>query len=166
MNTLGSRIAVLRKKRGLTQEQLAEQMGVSAQAVSKWENDLSCPDITMLPQLADFFQVSIDELLRSEQEASKVQLLPEEARKPLDQMLFKVRIYEPEEKAGMKVNVNLPMGLVKMGMLMNMPQMISGSDALKSLDLDAILVMAESGVVGKLVEIEAEDGTRVEVYVE
>lgn len=120
----------------------------------------------MLPQLADFFQVSIDELLRSEQEASKVQLLPEEARKPLDQMLFKVRIYEPEEKAGMKVNVNLPMGLVKMGMLMNMPQMISGSDALKSLDLDAILVMAESGVVGKLVEIEAEDGTRVEVYVE
>lgn len=41
MNTLGSRIAVLRKKRGLTQEQLAEQMGVSAQAVSKWENEFS-----------------------------------------------------------------------------------------------------------------------------
>ena len=61
--TLGKRIATLRKERGLTQEQLAEKVGVSAQAVSKWENDISCPDITLLPLLADLFGVSVDELL-------------------------------------------------------------------------------------------------------
>ena len=61
--TLGKRIAALRKQKGLTQEQLAEKVGVSAQAVSKWENDVSCPDITLLPLLADLFDVSVDELL-------------------------------------------------------------------------------------------------------
>ena len=61
--TLGKRIAGYRKGLELTQDQLAEQLGLTAQAVSKWENDLSCPDITILPKLADIFQVSIDDLL-------------------------------------------------------------------------------------------------------
>ena len=61
--TLGKRIAALRKEKGMTQEQLAEKVGVSAQAVSKWENDISCPDITLLPLLAELFGVSVDELL-------------------------------------------------------------------------------------------------------
>ena len=61
--TMGQRIAFLRKRAGLTQAQLAEKMGLSAQAVSKWEGDLSCPDILMLPALAKLFQVSTDELL-------------------------------------------------------------------------------------------------------
>ena len=47
----------------MTQEQLAERMGVSAQAVSKWENNLSCPDISVLPELAEVFGISVDELL-------------------------------------------------------------------------------------------------------
>ena len=50
--TLGSRIAELRRKKNMTQEELAAELGVTPQAVSKWENDLSCPDITLLPQLA------------------------------------------------------------------------------------------------------------------
>lgn len=62
-NTIGKRIMKNRKALGLTQEQLAEQLGVTAQAVSKWENDLSCPDISVLPQLADIFGISIDALL-------------------------------------------------------------------------------------------------------
>ena len=61
--TLGKRIAMLRKEKGYTQEQLAEKVGVSAQAVSKWENDVSCPDITLLPLLADILGVTVDELL-------------------------------------------------------------------------------------------------------
>lgn len=48
--TLGQRIAELRKKEGLTQEELAEKLGVSPQAVSKWENDISCPDIMSIPR--------------------------------------------------------------------------------------------------------------------
>lgn len=61
--TLGKRIVAHRKRLGLTQDQLAEQLGVTAQAVSKWENDQSCPDITMLPKLAEIFGITTDELL-------------------------------------------------------------------------------------------------------
>lgn len=61
--TLGKRIVANRKRLGLTQDRLAEQLGVTAQAVSKWENDQSYPDITMLPKLAEIFGISIDGLL-------------------------------------------------------------------------------------------------------
>ena len=55
-----------RKRLGLTQDALAEKLGVTAQAVSKWENDQSCPDITTLPKLADIFGISTDALLGHE----------------------------------------------------------------------------------------------------
>ena len=61
--TMGKRISELRKNKGMTQEQLAQRVGVTAQAVSKWENDLSCPDISILPQLAEALGVTTDELL-------------------------------------------------------------------------------------------------------
>lgn len=61
--TLGERIAANRKRLGLTQDQLAEKLGVTAQAVSKWENNQSCPDIGMLPRLAAIFGTSTDNLL-------------------------------------------------------------------------------------------------------
>ncbi len=64
--TLGKRIAANRKRLKLTQDQLSEQLGVTAQAVSKWENDQSCPDITMLPKLAAIFGISTDALLGHE----------------------------------------------------------------------------------------------------
>lgn len=55
-NTLGKRIMALRKAAGMTQEQVAERLGVSPQAVSKWENDVSCPDVTMIPRIARLFK--------------------------------------------------------------------------------------------------------------
>lgn len=61
--TLGKRIAAYRKSLGMTQDALAEQLGITAQAVSKWENEQSCPDITMLPKLAEIFNCTTDELL-------------------------------------------------------------------------------------------------------
>lgn len=61
--SIGKRIQTLRKQKSLTQEQLAERVGVSPQAVSKWENDNSCPDISILPALAKELGVSIDTLL-------------------------------------------------------------------------------------------------------
>ena len=66
--TLGKRISANRKKLGLTQDKLAEQLGVTAQAVSKWENDQACPDITTLPKLAGIFGVTTDILLGIEKE--------------------------------------------------------------------------------------------------
>ena len=61
--TIGKRIVQNRKRLAMTQEQLAEQLGVTAQAVSKWENKSALPDIMILPKLADYFGVSIDELM-------------------------------------------------------------------------------------------------------
>ena len=70
--SMGSIIMRLRKERGLTQEQLASALGISFQAVSKWENDLSCPDLSTLPLLADLFSVSIDALFGREKEVPAV----------------------------------------------------------------------------------------------
>lgn len=78
--TLGKRIAASRKALGLTQDALAEKLGVTAQAVSKWENDQSCPDIAMLPKLAEIFDITIDALLGVERKAeAKPEEKPEEA---------------------------------------------------------------------------------------
>lgn len=65
-NTLGERIKHHRKRLGLTQEQLADRLGVSVQAVSKWENSQSCPDISILPEIADLFGITVDDLLGKE----------------------------------------------------------------------------------------------------
>ena len=75
--TLGRRIARLRLARTATQERLAKELNVSPQAVSKWENDINYPDISLLPDLARFLGVSVDELLSgasaSTQETAAVQ---------------------------------------------------------------------------------------------
>ncbi len=65
MSTLkiNENIARLRREKGVTQEELAVALGVSNQAVSKWEAGKCCPDIEMLPELARYFRVSIDELM-------------------------------------------------------------------------------------------------------
>ena len=76
-NILGKNIAALRKAKGMTQDALAGQLGVTFQAVSKWENGQSCPDITMLPELSDLLGVSIDELFGRTPAAGAV--APEEA---------------------------------------------------------------------------------------
>lgn len=62
--TLGMMIASLRKEQGMTQLELAEKMGVTDKAVSKWERDLSCPDVNSLPKLAEVFGISVDELMQ------------------------------------------------------------------------------------------------------
>ncbi|MDE7222332.1 MAG: helix-turn-helix domain-containing protein [Acetatifactor sp.] len=59
----GEQLAFLRREKRITQEQLAQAMGVTNQAVSKWESGQSYPDITLLPRLAAYFQVTVDELL-------------------------------------------------------------------------------------------------------
>jgi len=60
---LGKKLQVLRRERGLTQEDIAGIFNVTNQSVSKWENDLACPDISLLPEIADYFKISVDELL-------------------------------------------------------------------------------------------------------
>lgn len=164
MNTIGKRIAEYRKKKNLKQDELAEMLGVSAQAVSKWENDLSCPDISLLPELSRIFGVSIDEIVQGKKDEPVVSVLPEEQRKDIDKMMLRVQI-----ESGNKdhVRVNLPIALVKvtLEMGMNMPQ-INGSEALKNIDFAQIIKMVELGAIGNLVDIESADGSTIKVFVE
>ena len=138
--TIGNRISKHRKEKGLTQEELAEKLGVSSQAVSKWENDQSCPDISLLPILCSIFGISTDELLTGSND--EVRMLPADQRKSLDELILRVRI---NSAAGDKVKVNLPMSLVKV-----------------CLELG----VAERGMIGKLVEVESAQGDTVEIVVE
>lgn len=74
--TLGTMIAELRKQHGMTQLELAEKMGVTDKAVSKWERDLSCPDINSLPTLAEILGVSVEELMQIKKEAAEEKEAP------------------------------------------------------------------------------------------
>ncbi len=77
----GEKIKQLRKSRDLTQEALADALGISAQSVSKWECAYGYPDITQLPAIANFFGVTIDELLNNDKDGR------EEAMKRFEQLL-------------------------------------------------------------------------------
>ena len=161
--SIGNRISKYRKEKGLTQEELAAKLGVSSQAVSKWENDASCPDISLLAQLCKTLGISTDELLTGN--SNEVKLVPVEQRKSLDELTLRVKV---NSAAGDKVRVNLPMSLVKVCLEMGVeitPQM-TGIDSIKSVDLNKIMDLAERGLIGKLVEIESADGDIVEIVVE
>ncbi len=162
--TIGKRIAQLRKEKGFTQEELSQMMEVSAQAVSKWENDLTCPDISSLPKLAKILGVTVDELLSGKEEAAPVaQVLPPENRKELKDMMLRIVV---DENGGDHVKINIPMALVQVALDMGMelPQ-VSGNSALKSLDLTQIVNMVRQGAVGNLMEVETDD-TVVRIFVE
>ena len=62
--TFGNIIVSLRKEKGMTQLELAEKMGVTDKAVSKWERDLSFPDVSSIPKLAEIFEVTVDDLMQ------------------------------------------------------------------------------------------------------
>ena len=164
--TLGKRIAALRRDRGLKQDDLAQQLGVTPQAVSKWENDQTCPDITLLPQLAQIMGVSVDELLsgKAPQEEPPVKVLPVEQRKDWQDMVLRIVV---DSADGDKVRVNLPLALVEAAIDMgaDMSQ-VTGSDALKGIDLGKILELVRRGSVGNLVEVDSADGDIVRIFVE
>lgn len=65
MKSIGETIATLRKQKGMTQNELAEKMNVTDKAVSKWERDLSCPDVNTISKLANILDVSVEELLKA-----------------------------------------------------------------------------------------------------
>lgn len=163
--TIGNRIQKYRKEKGLTQEELAEKLGISSQAVSKWENDVSCPDIATLPQLCKLLGVTADELLSGKTETVKV--MPAETRKPFEELVMRVYVNSAD---GDKIKVNLPMTLVKMAMEIGVdvvPNMGGEhGQMLKSIDMEKVVKMVEQGLIGKLVEVESADEDTVEVVVE
>ena len=163
--TIGKRIAALRHEKELKQDELAEKLGVSAQAVSKWENDQTCPDISLLPSLAKILGVTVDELLSGKQESAPVvSMVPENKRKDIKDMMLRIVV----KSEGNNVRINIPLALVKVGIDagLNMAQVTGGNESLKNIDLGKILELVEQGVIGNLMEVEAEDGSTVQIFVE
>ena len=163
--TIGKRIAALRREKNLKQDDLAQMLEVSPQAVSKWENDQTCPDISLLPKLAKILGVSVDELLSGKQELQPVvTLVPEDQRKDIKDMMLRIVV---DSADGDKVRVNLPMALVQLALEMGMelPQ-LSGNDILKGIDLAQVMDLVRQGAMGNLVEVESADGDIVRIFVE
>ena len=162
-NTLGKRIATLRKEKNLKQDDLAQKLNISPQAISKWENDLTCPDISILPELSSILGVSIDELLTGKKEET-VKIVPVEERKEMSKMMLKIVVDSLE---GDKIKINLPLSLIQaaIDMGIGMPE-ISGNDSLKNIDLNKILELVKQGVIGNLLEVESAEGDIVKIFVE
>lgn len=163
MESIGNRIGRLRRQANMTQEALAEKLGVSSQAVSKWENDLSCPDISLLAELARALGTTADELLTGN--SNEVRVVPAAQRKNIDELVLRIKV---NSVAGDKIRVNLPVGLIRAlsssGLVVTGP--LGNNDALKDIDWEKILQLVENGTVGKIVEIESADGDIVEIVVE
>ncbi|MBO5744558.1 MAG: helix-turn-helix transcriptional regulator [Clostridia bacterium] len=161
-NTLGKRIAALRREKGMKQDELAEKMQVSPQAVSKWENDQTCPDISVLPTLAKLFGISVDELLTGKKEAeTRVVSLDDDAE-------HKNKVIHLEiTDGGDKIRLNFPIefvrGLVQMGM--SLPGIVE-NDNFRNVDLEQIITLVDKGLVGTILEIEGEDKERIRIYVD
>lgn len=169
---VGKNLLTLRKEKNWTQDEVAEKLGVSAQAVSKWETGASCPDISLLPVISDLYGVLVDDLLRDEEERRKrkesvMTYVPEEKRKKPEELLFRVLV---DSGDGDKVRINLPLPLLKAGIGFGMASKFTskflGENALKDIDLEQIFRLAESGVIGKLIEVDSGNGDHVEIVVE
>ena len=185
MAEIGKNIARLRKRKNMTQEELALQLHVSPQAVSKWENELSCPDIALLPQLASFFEVSVDALLgivplpdqtpapapeaepapaqeapapAAEPERAQPEPEPEEASAVPPLRNIRVEITKTDGKT---VNVRLPIGIVHFGL--GLGKTFGG---LGDAQISAIGKAVDQGLRGEILDLTGEQGETIKVYID
>ena len=170
--TLGRRIARLRLECGMTQERLAMKMGVTAQAVSKWENDLSAPDISLLPDLARTLGVTVDELLegRKSQEIVPAEPEPEPETTPShsDGSRPKKLHIHVDSSDGDVVNINVPLGMASavLGVSSKIPGVVNLN--LNDADIDTTLIAEaiKHGEKGTLIEVDGDDGDHVTISLE
>lgn len=163
-NTLGKRIATLRKEKNLKQEDLAQMLNISPQAISKWENDLTSPDISILPELSKILNISIDELLIGKKQTEEIRVIPEEQRKSLKDVKLKIQIFSQEKS---KVTINIPMELLEVAIEMGLDiENISNNSKLKGIDLNKIVELVKQGVMGNLMEIETPEQNIIKIFVE
>ena len=177
--TFGEKLNYLRKNAGLTQEDISSRLGISPQAVSKWENDLSCPGIMLLPEIAKLYGITVDELLNSEnfeqEEKNKNTVMEKETDKKAEvkkdddkgDLFLKVKIHTHQ---GDNVNVKLPASLLKsikglLGSVKLNSDMTGGID-LSEIDFDMIFELVERGVIGDIVDMTTQTGDCVKVCVE
>lgn len=162
MESFGNRLARFRKARNMTQEDLAERLNVSAQAVSKWENDLTSPDLDTLLNLSEIYGVSTDELLGRMKTEARVAQVHE--KKDFNQMLLHIDV---DSADGDKIRMNLPMAIIKIlvesGAAVNL---MGGKASLENIDWKQIMTLVEQGVIGELMSVQSAEGDTISIRVE
>lgn len=161
--TIGKKLYDLRKQSGFTQDYVAEKLGVSAQAVSKWENDIACPDIMTLPNIAELYCITIDELFKNDDVQSNVKF---EKVEKINENELLVRVYI-DSVHGDNVKVTLPYLIVKeiANVGKSISSVVSGID-LSGVDFQTVFAMVEKGVLGEFVNVKSQNGDIVRVVVE
>ena len=166
--TFGQRFSRFRKTKGLTQDDIANKVNVSSQAVSKWENDINMPDVGILLYLGDILGVTTDELLGKESTVP-AKYEPETVQKDFSKLMLRVLVDSAE---GDKVRVNLPLQIVKIALDAGVSPAISVNgqgnvaDAMASIDWKQVYSLIEQGLLGEIVTVESKDGDHVRVVVE
>lgn len=109
METIGKNIAYYRKKQGYTQEELSEKMNVTSQAISKWENDLSYPDLTTTMELAAVLGVSVDQLLKGYVDAP---VATDANSEQIAQRILRIHTQTVCEETPIEVTVRVPVAML------------------------------------------------------
>lgn len=166
ISTMGKRIADARKKLGYTQEEFSQMLDVTAQAVSKWENDVSCPDIQLLPKIAGILGMTTDELLTGKKAEVKEDTHKSEKTVNIDTNNLKINInvVKPGQNP---VNISLPLSMVKkFAKIGNGIFGIMGNGAIDGVKLDEILELVENGATGEILNVVADDNTNVSITIQ
>ena len=147
---IGEHIAYYRKKAGMTQEQLSEKMGVTAQAVSKWENGLTCPDLNSVARLSEILGVSVEQLIHGDSALPSVKVVetPQVGRRVL---CIHVQVKGP---ATTNVTVRFPVELILKAYEMGSLESLVGDEAPF---VEQAIEMIRQGTVGSLVDVETEE---------
>lgn len=159
MSTLGHNIAYLRKIKGITQENLAEMLQVSAQAVSKWENNISCPDILLLKPIANLFGVTVDQLLSAEEPKNLKNI-------QVANKILRIDFIDSQDNISLDIPLENLDELSKTEKVKNKPFLNSESGLLKKINFAWLKEYIDSGNCGTFLQMKSEDGTEVKISIE
>lgn len=155
--TLGCRISALRKKKNYTQEEFSDLLGVTPQAVSKWENDISCPDVMLLPKIAEILGTTVDELLTGNVNHYAADNID------ISKLKLHIQVNQVDRKP---VNIAVPLSFVKkIARLGNGISGIIGNQALNNSQIDRILQLVDEGVTGEILNLVDENGQTVVIEI-